>query len=190
MSSTATLIQIDAQNLFYAARRKGDQRVDFEKIWEYFHLRESEFLTDAVIYMVRSPDFDTEAFEAKLKGLGYTLRIKRAVKVMRGKKPPIYRNTNHDLNIAVEAIDRINSYDKLILMSGDGDFTELCGYLKNRGKQIEIWSFRDCYNMELDRYADRTHMIEDYFLRKSEGDSISLFNFYWGGPKGQENTNA
>lgn len=183
MKEKATFLQIDLQNLFYAARNKG-HRIDFEKMWEHFHQRDAEFLTDAVVYMIRSPDFDTTKFEAKLKSVGYSLRIKHTIKIMKGKRA-IYKKANHDLNMAVECIDRIDTFDKLILMSGDGDFSELCAYLKKRGKEIEIWSFRGCYNTELDRYADRMHMIDDeFFLKKPDDDSISFFSFNWGSPKG------
>ena len=174
---TATLLQIDLQNLFYAARNKG-QRIDFEKMWEHFHNRESEFLTDAIVYMIRSQDFDTTKFEAKLKSIGYSLRIKNSIRVMKNKRP-VYKQSNHDLNIAIECIERIDTFNKLILMSGDGDFSELCAYLKKKNKQIEIWSFKECYNTELERYADRIHMIEDEFSYKRP--NINVFGFNWGG---------
>jgi len=185
MKERATLLQIDLQNLFYAARNKG-HRIDFEKMWEHFHNRDSEFLTDALVYMIRSPDFDTSKFEAKLLSIGYTLRIKQTIKIEKNRRV-IYKKANHDLNIAVECIDRVSTFDKLILMSGDGDFTELCAFLKKRGKQIEIWSFRGCYNSELDRYADRVYMIDDeFFLKKPDEDSISFFSFNHRSPQGLE----
>jgi len=174
---TPTLIQIDLQNLFYAAKNKG-QRVDFDKIWKHFHERESEFLTEAIIYMIRSPDFDSSKFESKMLSIGYSLRIKDAVKVSKGKYVT-YKQTNHDIAIAIECIDRMNTFDKLILMSGDGDFVDLCDYIRKKGKKIEIWSFKECYNSDLEAYADRMHFIEDggFFYKKPQ---INVFGFHWG----------
>lgn len=178
MNITPTFMQIDLQNIFYAARSKG-QRVDFEKIWNYFHSRESEFLTDAIIYMIRSQDFDSSKFEAKMASIGYSLRIKEAIKIFRGSHHSVYKQTNHDVGIAVDCLDRMDSFDKWILMSGDGDFTDLCEYLKKKGKKIEIWSFKECYNSSLSPYADRMHFIEDnnFFYKKPE---VNVFGFHWG----------
>lgn len=177
MKTKATFMQIDLQNLFYAAKNKG-QRVDFEKILNHFKERESEFLTDAVIYMIRSPDFDSSKFESKMLTVGYNLRIKESIKVSRGKHP-LYKQSNHDVMITIECIDRMNTFDKLILMSGDGDFADLCKYLRDRGKKIEIWSFKDCCNASLEQYADKMNFIEDsgFFYKKPQ---VNIFGFHWG----------
>ena len=176
MSDTATLLQIDLQNLFYAAKSKG-QRIDFEKMWDHFSQRDSEFMTDAIVYMIRSPEFNTSKFETKLKSIGYTLRIKNSTKTVR-KGEVIYK-ANQDVAITVECIDKLNTFNKLILMSGDGDFSDLCIYLKKKRKKIEIWSFKDCYNSDLERYADKIHMIENEFFYNPK---VSVFGFNWGGP--------
>jgi uncharacterized LabA/DUF88 family protein len=177
MEVLPTFLQIDLQNLYYGARNRG-QRLDFEKIWDFFSSRGSEFLTDAVIYMIRGDDFDSSKFESKLKTLGYSLRIKETVRVIRDGKT-IYKQSNHDVTIALDCIDRIKSYEKWILMSGDGDFTDLARHLKQNGKQVEIWGFKECYNSSLEAYADKMYFIdEDFFLKKSK---ISVFGFNRGG---------
>lgn len=174
MSQLATFMQIDLQNLFYAAKTKGE-RLDFEKIWDYFHARETEFLTDAIMYMIRGEDFDSLRFEKKLESIGYSLKIKTAVKMMHNRRP-IYKQSNHDVNITIDCMDRISSFDKLILMSGDGDFVDLCQYLRKKGKQVEVWSFKECYNSILDPHIDRLHFIDDNFFLKKSGVSVFGFN--------------
>lgn len=167
----STFMQIDLQNLFYAARSKG-QRIDFEKIWDHFHSRETESLIDARIYMVRGTDFDTTKFEKKLLSVGYSLCIKQAVKITRKGKRPVYQQSNHDVNITIDCMDRIGSFDKWILMSGDGDFADLCRYMKDRGKVIELWGFRESHNSMLEPYVDRMHFIEDEFFFKRPQVSV------------------
>jgi len=170
---TPTLLQIDLQNLFYEARNKN-QRLDLEKIWEFFGQRESEYMTDALVYMIRGTDFDSTKFEAKLKSIGYSLRIKTALKVTKNSRT-YYRQTNHDVAIAVDCLDRIDQFQKWILMSGDGDFVDVCKYLRNKGKKVEIWSFKDCYNPQLEQYADKMYFIgEDFYLKKSR---VRVFGF-------------
>ena len=77
----STFLQIDLQNLFFEAKNKG-QRIDFEKIWAYFNGRETEFLTNAYIYMIRGDDFDSSKFESKLLNWGYKIKIKTARKIL------------------------------------------------------------------------------------------------------------
>lgn len=175
MSQTATLMQIDLQNLFYAARHKG-HRIDFEKIWQNFSERESEFLTESIVYMIRSTDFNSSKFEKKLESIGYKLKIKNSSKLNKGKKP-LYKQSNHDVNIVVDCLDKINSFDKWILMSGDGDFADLCRYLKNKDKKIEVWSFQNCYNSLLEPHIDKIHFIEEEFFYKKPNIKVFGFNY-------------
>jgi len=172
----STFLQIDLQNLFFEAKNKG-QRIDFEKIWSYFNSRETEFLTEALVYMIRGDDFDSSKFESKLLSIGYKIKIKNALKIFKDGKS-IYRQTNHDVGITVDCMDKINSFSKWILMSGDGDFVELAKYLRQHGKKVEIWSFKECYNSALESYADRIHFIdEDFFYKKPK---VSVFGFTFG----------
>lgn len=176
MKNLTTFLQIDLQNLFFEAKTKGE-KIDFEKVWEYFNSRETEFLIGGFIYLIRGPDFDSSKFESKLISIGYTIVAKKIVKFMRRNRP-VYRQSNHDVGITVDSIDKMNNYDKLILMSGDGDFTDLCKYLKSKKKQIEIWSFKECYNSSLEIYADRVYFIDEQFFYKKP--KVKVFGFNWG----------
>jgi len=178
MSVTATLLQIDLQNLFFEARNR-DRKIDLEKVLQHFKAREAEFLTDALIYMIRGENFDSSKFEAKLKDIGYTIRIKNSYKMIRDNRV-FYRQTNHDVNITIDCLDKLDTYDKWILMSGDGDFIELCKYLRKKGKQVEIWSFKECLNKDIDRYADKINYIDKKFFLKIPKISVFGFNWDWG----------
>jgi uncharacterized LabA/DUF88 family protein len=175
-TSTSTLLLIDLQNLFYASKNKG-QRMDFEKILAHFHSRETEWLTEAIVYMIRSPGFDSSRFERKLKNVGYSLRIKQAVKVSSGRgKRTIYKHSNHDVAIAVDCMHRLGSFDKLILMSGDGDFADLCKYLREHNKMVELWSFRGTNSSHLEPHIDRMHFIENEFFYQKPNVQVFGFN--------------
>jgi len=169
--ATLTLLQIDLQNLFYVAR---GQKIDYEKIWEYFNSRETEFLTKAFVYLIRSNDFDSSKFEDKLVKIGYSIREKNAVKTYRGNKT-FYRQADHSVNIAIEALERIDTYQKLILMSNNGCLADLCKYMRSKGKKIEIWNFKDSFNPQLEQYADKLYFFDETFFFKKP--KISVFGF-------------
>lgn len=177
-----TFLQIDLQNLFYEARKR-DEKIDFEKIWNSINSREGEFLTEAIVYLIRSQDFESDKFETKLQKWGYKIQAKNTYRVFMDTCPtckaeidksrPFFRQTNLDVEIAVDCVNRINNYDKWILMSGDGDFAYPCRYLKQQGKTVEIWSFKECYNSSLD--PDKvTFISEDFYYKKPK---VSVFGF-------------
>lgn len=169
-----TFLQIDLQNLFFEARRR-DEKIDFEKIYNNISSRETEFLVEAAVYLVRSQDFDSEKFEGKLVSWGYKIQAKNAHKIVKDGKS-FFKQTNLDVEISVDCMNKIDSFDKWILMSGDGDFAYLCKYLQNRGKTVEIWSFKECYNPILN--PDKVAFITDEFFYKKP--KISVFGFKWG----------
>ena len=176
----ATYLQIDLQNLFFEARNQG-QKIDFDKVWHFFSDRETEILTAASIYLIRADNFDGRKFEAKLEILGYDIKIKNVTKFTKWnpttkKNKTTYQNSNHDVNITVDCLDRMDTFNKWILMSGDGDFADLCKYLKQKKKKVEIWSFKECYNTALEMYADRVHFIDDRFFYKKP--KVAVFGFH------------
>jgi uncharacterized LabA/DUF88 family protein len=124
--------------------------------------------------MIRSNDFDSSKFEKKLESIGYNLRIKNSSRV--GKKS-FYKQSNHDTNIIIDCLDKIKIFDKWILMSGDGDFADLCAYLKKKDKKIEVWSFKDCYNSLLEPHIDKMHFIEENFFYKKPDIKVFGFNY-------------
>lgn len=71
----------------------------------------------------------------KLKNWGYTLIFKEVTIGKDGN----YKG-NVDAELVLEAVDRINQYDKALLASGDGDFLCLINYWRKHGKQFTILS--------------------------------------------------
>lgn len=172
---TPTFLQIDFQNLFFEARNKGE-RIDFEKVLNYFQNRETEFLIDAMVYMIREKDFNNEKFEIKLQKIGFNLKVKDVSKVTRGDRT-FYRHISHDILLTLDCIEKLDMFEKWIFMSGDGDFVELCKYLRKKGKKVEIWSFENSYSRILEPYADRIYFINEKFFYKKP--KIKIFGPSW-----------
>lgn len=169
---TATFLQIDLQNMFLSGH---NQKIDLEKIWHHFNDRETEFLIGSVIYTVRSPEFDSSKFETKLKTIGYDVRTKSFTKVKKSKE---IVSANLDVLITMECLIKKDIFDKWILISNNGAYTDLCRYLREVGKKVEIWCFRDSYDPNLEIYVDKLHFIEEDFCMKKPG--ISVFGINWG----------
>lgn len=176
-----TYLQIDLQNLFFEARNKGE-KLDFDNIWHFFNGRDTEILTGASVYMVQGDDFDSTKFEKRLKSIGYDTRVKKVTKFEKWDQAlkttrVTLQNSNHDVPITIDCMDRIDTFNKWILMSGDGDFADLCKYLKQKGKRVEIWSFRESCSSTLEMYADNIHFIDNSFFYKKP--KVKVFGINW-----------
>jgi uncharacterized LabA/DUF88 family protein len=161
-----TFIQIDVQNLFFSAKDMN-KRIDFLKIKEHFDKSGDEII-GLNAYIIRTPDAKSNRFESLLKSLNYELIIKQAQIGYSNEGQRIYKGTDQDLAICIDCMKNIDKYDKWVLMSGDGDFIDLCKHLKKSGKMIEIWSIPGVsFNKKFCDYVDMIHfMNEDFFYDK------------------------
>lgn len=163
-----TFIQIDVQNLFFSAR-DINRRIDFKKVKEHFIATGHE-LIGLTAYIIRTPDAKSDKFESLLKSLDYNLNIKQAI-ISRGSEGQrIYKGTDQDMSICIDCLMNIDHFDKWVLMSGDGDFIDLCKHLKKLDKFIEVWSLPGVsFNKNFCDYADQiVFMNEKFFFDKDE----------------------
>lgn len=158
-----TFIQIDVQNLFFSAR-DINKRIDFKKIKEHF-IDSGEQIQALKAYIIRTPDAKSDKFESLLKSLNYDLIIKQA-HISRGSEGQrIYRGTDQDMAICIDCLTNVDKFDKWVLMSGDGDFIDLCKHLKNQDKFIEVWSLPGVsFNKSFCDYADQIVFMNDKFF--------------------------
>jgi uncharacterized LabA/DUF88 family protein len=167
-----TFIQIDVQNLFFSAKDLN-KRIDFLKIKEHF-IKTGEDITGLIAYIIRTPDAKSDKFESFLKSLNYELNIKQAVIGYSTEGHRVYKGTDQDLSICIDCLENIDRFDKWVLMSGDGDFIDLCKHLKKKGKIIEVWSIPgSSFNKKFCDYADMIHFLnENFFFARDPEDKL------------------
>jgi uncharacterized LabA/DUF88 family protein len=161
-------VQLDVQNLFFAAKDIG-KRIDFMKIRDHF-TKSGDTVVGLVAYIIRTPDADHVKFEYFLKSLGYTLAIKKAQISYRQDGSRIYKGTDQDIAICIDCLENREKFDKWVLMSGDGDFIDLCRHLKSKGKTVEIWSMGGgSFNRGFCDYADTIRFLsKNFFYEKPQ----------------------
>lgn len=158
-----TYIQIDVQNLFFSAR-DINKRIDFKKIKEHF-ISTGHDLVGLNAYIIRTPDAKSDKFESLLKSLNYDLNIKHAIIARGADGQRVYKGTDQDMAICIDCLTNINKFDKWVLMSGDGDFIDLCKHLKKLDKFIEVWSLPGVsFNKSFCDYADQIVFMNDKFF--------------------------
>jgi len=72
-----------------------------------------------------------------------------------------YTIKGDDINLALDMLNDAwkNKYDKVILISGDGDFAPLLKYVKNKNKKAEIISFDKLTSRNLINESDKFSFI-------------------------------
>lgn len=167
-----TFVQLDVQNLFFSAKDK-QKRIDFLKIKEYFN-KSGDDIVGMYAYIIRTPDAQSDKFEQFLKNLKYKLIIKKAYKHIDyyNNKGVTYTGTDQDIAICIDCMRMIDKFDKWVLMSGDGDFIDLCKYLKDMGKTVDVWSVKgSSFNKRFCNYVDTIHFLNDDFFYSHNPDN-------------------
>ena len=73
-----------------------------------------------------------------------------------------------DIYLALDMIEDCynNKFDKVVLFSGDGDFTELLKRVKKKEKEVEVCYFKNCSAKVLLNQANKIHLINKKITNK------------------------
>src|SRR4030042_1029053 len=126
-------IFIDIQNLYHSSKHLYSARVNYRELLK--ELLAGRPLIRAIGYVVKSETALGEAsfFEALTK-TGIELRIKDLQIFPGGLK-----KADWDVGMAVDAIRMANFLDVVVLVTGDGDYLPLVGYLNGgMGREVEL----------------------------------------------------
>ena len=147
---------IDAANLEQSVKSHG-WWVDYRKLYNFF--KTNTQLVEIRHYCPRFNDVRQDNFFTVLKKQGYKLITKplKVITDMDATKGDI-RKANFDVEIALDAMKFLETYDTMVLLSGDSDFDYLVKQLRQEGKKVIIISSRYHISKELiescTRYID------------------------------------
>lgn len=150
-------IFVDVQNMYYGAKMFRKAKLDFVALLE--KALRGRILKRALAYVIESPELEQDRFFEKLFASGYELRIKslrqRYDGTMKG---------DWDMGLAIDAISIAEKVDVVVIVSGDGDFSDLCRFLKSRGVIVEVIAFEENTSQDLIHDADLYINIDSSFL--------------------------
>src|SRR3989344_1723286 len=156
---------IDAANIFYSQRTLG-WRISYEKLKEYFE-RECEISTLFVYTATDETRPEQQKFVSMLKRSGFVVRTKpvKKIRIAHG----VYQwKGDFDVELTMDMLDGISSYDTAVLMSGDSDFAPVIDRIKTQGKRVLVMSVKGHVSKELlDRakYINLKKLREDIELK-------------------------
>jgi len=126
---------VDVQNMYYSAKNLYQgAKVDFGKI-----LKEAvagRKLIRAFAYVIKADVEPEQAFYEALEKQGYEVRAKDLQVFLGGAK-----KGDWDVGLCMDTIRLAPKIDVLVLVSGDGDFTDLLDYMRGQGIRTEVIGF-------------------------------------------------
>ncbi len=151
-------IFIDGSNLFYAALQLGIE-IDYTKL--LCRLTGGSRLLRSFFYTgVDRTNEKQQGFLLWMRRNGYRVIAKDLVQLPDGSK-----KANLDVEIAVDMMALVDSYDTAVLVSGDGDLAYAVNAVSYHGVRVEVVSLRTMTSDSLinvsDRYIDLEHIKED-----------------------------
>ncbi|MBE9222970.1 NYN domain-containing protein [Cyanobacterium stanieri LEGE 03274] len=168
-------IFIDGSNLFYAALQLGVE-IDYTKL--LYRLTAGAKLLRAFFYTgVDRTNEKQQGFLLWMRRNGYRVIAKDLVQLPDGSK-----KANLDVEIAVDLMALVGSYDTAVLVSGDGDLAYAVDAVSYRGARIEVVSLRSMTSDSLinvaDRYIDLDQIREDIQKHRKSNLTYDSFSPY------------
>ncbi len=161
-------IFIDGSNLFYAALQLGIE-IDYSKL--LCRLTGGSRILRSFFYTgVDRTNEKQQGFLLWMRRNGYRVIAKDLVQLPDGSK-----KANLDVEIAVDMMALVGSYDTAILVSGDGDLAYAVDAVSYRGVRVEVVSLRSMTSDSLinvaDRYIDLEQIQDD--IKKTYRDNVA-----------------
>lgn len=139
---------IDGNNLYLGAKTQ-DIKLDYRRLRLY--LTHKFNVTKAFIFIGYDPE-RTQLY-ASLHNAGFILVHKPTVKYYENGKQTMKGNVDAELVLHCAAIEYEN-YDKAIIVTSDGDFRCLLGFLKDREKLGRVIAPTRFYSSLLQKFRD------------------------------------
>ena len=155
---------VDVQNMYYSAKNLYSAKVNFAEVLKAGV--GDRKLIRAFAYVIKADvGAEREFFDALTK-IGFEVKEKDLQIFFGGAK-----KGDWDVGLCMDVIRMLPKIDALVLVSGDGDYTELLRYAKGMGVRAEVIAFGKTASKHLVEEAEEMiDMAEDpskYLIRSS-----------------------
>lgn len=138
---------VDVQNMYYSARNLYNKKVDFKSLLK--DVISNRCLIRAIAYVIKADVKDEGQFYEALERMGFEVKAKDIQVFYDGTK-----KGDWDVGIAMDVMRLAPKLDVVVLVSGDGDFTDLLEHAKSLGCRVEVVAFGKSTSHKLIEAAD------------------------------------
>lgn len=137
-AKTRTAIFVDVQNIYYTTREAFGRSFDYRKFWQKISATHEILVANA--YVIQRNDHsevrDSQIkFQDALKHIGFDLKFKPYIQRADGSA-----KGDWDVGITIDVMRTAAEVERVILLSGDGDFDLLMKAIAQDYK-VDTWAF-------------------------------------------------
>ena len=140
-------IFVDVQNMYYSAKNLYGSKVDFGKVLAAGVAGRK--LVRAFAYVIKADVGAEKDFFEALQKIGYEVKEKDLQVFLGGSK-----KGDWDVGLCMDAVRMVPKMDAMVLVSGDGDYTDLLEYARSQGVRTEVIAFGKTGSSRLFGLAD------------------------------------
>ncbi|WP_394125545.1 NYN domain-containing protein [Vibrio hepatarius] len=151
-------IFVDVQNIYYTTREKYRSNFDYNQFW--YVATEGKNVVEANAYAIASHDPKQRQFHHILRGIGFNVKLKPFIQRMDGSA-----KGDWDVGIALDVYEAAANVDRVILLSGDGDFEVLVDRIQQRfNTKVDVYGVPGLTAQSLIDAANNFIPIDDNLL--------------------------
>jgi len=126
-------------NKEYFHNYSGNETVNLDEYIAHFENLLMTYGNLSVAQITLTKKFIQQAkFYRKLESFGYKLFLKPVKRFEKGEFNIPQRKANCDVDLTIEAMANAESFDRAIILSGDGDFLPLYKHLEKKNKEVYV----------------------------------------------------
>ncbi|MGF1693135.1 NYN domain-containing protein [Photobacterium kagoshimensis] len=151
-------IFVDVQNIYYTVKEKYHCNFDYNAFWA--EATQGREVVAAYAYAIHRGDEKQRQFQNILRGIGFEVKLKPFIQRSDGSA-----KGDWDVGITLDVVEHAPDVDRVILLSGDGDFDLLVDKVQTKfNADVEIYGVPGLTATSLQNTAHYFREIEQTLL--------------------------
>ena len=151
-------IFVDVQNIYYTVKQKFNAHFDYNQFWS--QVSRDGKISKAFAYAIDKGDPKQLQFQNILRGIGFKVKLRPFTQRSDGTA-----KGDWDVGITIDLLEYAKDIDKVVLLSGDGDFDLAVDKIKKKfGVEVSVFGVRELTADSLINSADHFVPIEGDLL--------------------------
>jgi len=149
---------VDVQNIYYTTRQAYGRQFNYRRLWQ--RLSAEGEIVAATAYATQRSDDKQIKFQDALTHIGFYVKLKPYIQRSDGSA-----KGDWDVGITIDVLDTAKDVDRVVLLSGDGDFDLLLEKIKKEyGVSAEVYGVPALTARSLITAASVWHPIREDLL--------------------------
>jgi uncharacterized LabA/DUF88 family protein len=151
-------IFVDVQNVYYTVKQNFNRNFDYNEFWAL--VSKEATIIKAIAYAIDRGDQKQKQFQNILRAIGFEVKLKPYIERSDGSS-----KGDWDVGITLDIMEYSQDVDRVILISGDGDFDLAVDKIRKvYGVEVTVFGVKELTANSLIKSADHFVPIEGPLL--------------------------